>query len=380
MRLMERLVRAGSVAAVGLATFTAHTLSGQEVTSPDGEPRAGWEDGAFFLESAGGDARLTLGGRLQPRYEFRNRPGGQDTSSFFMRRIRADLRGQVLDERVSFRIMPELARTAELRDGWVEIALHPALQIRGGQFVVPFHWHRFVSGNRQFFAERSEPAETFGVPTGYDIGVGVHGRNDTNTLAYGAGLFDGAGRNVGESNSTGHMVSGRVTWAPEGVLPDEEPDFAYSEEEALAVGLGVQGATRNEVRDWDLARSDAGNSRADWAATTADVNFRHRGLSAVAEGYARRVAPDDPQVSPYTGWAYTLGAGYFVVPGEYEIAGRLSRQALDRRDPDTRTRQWAVALNRYHSGHLWKTHFQVFRNRSGAGTELVALVQLHLQF
>lgn len=371
----------GVLVAVLLLAGVAITsdLNAQTPGSPT-DPRGGWEGGSFFLESADGRFRMTLGGRVQPRYQFRDPAEGESTSSFFLRRLRLDIQGHVLDERLTFRLMPELARTANLRDGWIDFAVGPELRIRAGQQVVPFHWHRFVSGARQHFAERSRPSETFGFPNGYDVGVMIHGRDSENRFAYGIGLFDGAGRNVAESNSSGNLASARITRALLGILPREEPDLAHSENLQLTVGLGIQGATRSEVRGWDLNRSPIGNTRADWTAATGDISFRWRGLSGYGEAYGRWVSPVDPTVAGYSGRAHTLGVGAFLVPRRLEAVARRSEVRLDRRGPGTRERQWGVGLNTYHQGHLWKTHLQYLRTEEAAGRDHVLLLQLHLQF
>jgi hypothetical protein len=175
------------------------------------------------------------------------------------------------------------------------------------------------------------------------------------------------------------MASGRLRWAVAGELPVEEPDHAFSEEVQVSLGIGVQAANRNEVRQWDLGRSPTGNQRASWATGTGDVSVRWRGLSGFAEGYLRRVRPDDLQVDPYGGWAHTIGAGYFFVPRRWELVGRHSRLRLDRRDPTTAERVWGLGLNVYHFGHAWKTHIQYLRTTGDQGGADVFLVQLHLQ-
>lgn len=347
---------------------------------PEEAPRAGWEDGSFFLESADGTYRLTLGGRIQPRYELVDPTDAEETSSFFLRRVRLDVQGHLMDERLTFRFMPELAGEVSLRDAWLNYAFDPRLELRAGQLVVPFHWHRAISGNRQHFAERSRPSETFGFPRGYDAGVAVHGRNRANTLHYGVGLFDGAGRNVRDSDSSGHMASARGAWAITGTVPQEEPDLAHSAEFGTNVGLGLQGAVRNEARAWDLGRSDAANPRADFGAVTGDVSVRWRGFSAFAEGYLRRVHPDASGVDAYTGNAHTLGTGFFVVPRRFEVVPRRSDLRLDRDAPLTRERQWGLGLNAYPADHSWKTHGQILRTSEAARSRTVGPVQIHLQF
>jgi len=366
----------------GQATWERDALRAilAELMAEGGRPTAGLENGRFFIQSSDGNHRLNIGGRVQARYEYRSHPDREDTSSFYLRRVRLDVRGHLIDPRLTYRIMPELARAANLRDGWINYRFARALAVRAGQFTVPFQWHRYISGNRQQFMERGVPSNTFGVPGGYDIGVGVHGRNAADTLSYGAGLFDGAGRNTRESNSSGHLASGRLTWSALGQLPREEPDLAYTEQVQLTVGAGLQGANKNEVRAWDMERSAIGNRRADWSTATTDISLRWRGASLVTDGYLRRVKPDDSAVDAYTGWAYMISGGYFIEPRKVEVIGRFSQLMLDRDARDTRTREWGAGLNIYHQGHGWKTQVNYTNQRQDAGTEQVFAVQKHVAF
>jgi phosphate-selective porin OprO and OprP len=336
------------------------------------------------LEDPARPLRLEIGGVVQPRYEHTSRQGEEDLSSFFMRRVRLDLRGSVLDPRLTFRILPELNRSATLRDAWLDFAFSPQARVRFGQLQVPFQWHRFVSPSRQHFAERGLPSETFGFPDGRDIGVLFHGESPGRTMAWGVGIFDGAGRNIQHSHSSGHMATGRLGVALLGDLPREEGDLARRPTPGLAFGLGLQGATRNEVRAWDLGRSPGGNRRANWATATLDASFRWNGASLVAEVYRRRVDPDDPAVDRYDGEAFHLSAGYFLVPGRLEGVARYSELHLDREAPGTREREWGVGLNLSHRGHDSKVRAQYLAHeRQIAGvfrTTGTFLVDYYLQF
>ncbi len=170
---------------------------------------AGWDRG-FYLASADENYRLHIGGWIQPRYEYQNRSDRdpEATSSFFMRRVRLDVRGHVFTPDLTFRVLSEHARTSDLRDGCINYAFTPGFQVRFGQFTAPFQWHRYVSPRRQHFADRGVPSETFGWFQGRDVGVMTHGRLGDDKLVYGIGFFDGAGRNVATSNSDGHMATG----------------------------------------------------------------------------------------------------------------------------------------------------------------------------
>ncbi len=341
---------------------------------------AGWDRG-FYLRSADGDFRLNIGGWIQPRYEFRAGEGEEDTSSFTMRRVRLDLRGHVLRPELTFRVMSEHARSSNLRDAWIDYAFTPAMQLRAGQFTVPFQWHRFIGPRRQHFAERGVPSETFGFLQGRDIGIMAHGRLMQDRLAYGAGLFDGAGRNVDVSNSSGHMASARATWAALGALPREESDYAGSKRPQVSIGAGVQGAWRNERRDWALGRSEEENGRGDWITGTVDTRVAWRGISLAADGYLRRVDPEDITVAACTGWAYMISAGYFVVPRSIEVVGRWSQLQADQDDLDTRRDEWGAGVNVYHRGHDWKTRINYLVETGGTEDDVrTFLVEWHLQF
>jgi phosphate-selective porin OprO and OprP len=324
---------------------------------------------------------MNIGGWLQPRYEFTSRQDAEDLNSFYIRRLRLDVRGHVLSPNLTFRLMPEFARTANLRDGWINYAFTPEMQVRAGQFTVPFQWHRFVGPRRQHFAERGVPSETFGFPTGRDAGIMLHGQNAARTWNYGLGVFDGAGRNVQFSNSSGLLLSGRLGVAALGQVPTDETDYrANITQPNLAFGAGVQAAQKNEVRAWDLGRSETRDRRANWVSGTLDTQFRYRGFSAAAEGYLRRVNPRDGAVGSYTGRAFMLTSGYAIVPDQYEVVGRFSRLRHDVNDPNTTEEEWGVGLNIYHQAHDWKTRIN-YLNHSGFGFRTgTVIVEHHLQF
>jgi len=354
-------------------------LQGLAPLPPDTVAR--WTPGTLVLTSADNSFRLELGGVIQPRMQAMSPVQGENRNSFLMRRVRVDLQGTFMDGLLGFRILPELAGgSASLLDGWVELDVTPMVRLRAGQFVVPFHWQRAVSAARQHFTERGQPSEAFGFAGAWDAGVALFGSNAENTLSYGLGIFDGAGRNVGLSNSSGLMGSGRLAWAPLGTLPREESDLAFSQALQASLGLALQGATRNEIRAWDLDRSPVGNRRADWVTGTADLTARWRGISAAGELYLRRVEPDDPEVDRYTGWAHMTTVGYFLIPTRTEVVGRHSRLRLDRDDGDTRSEEWGVGVNLYHAGHDLKTQFHYWNRRRPAGTEHLFVAQLQLLF
>ncbi len=345
------------------------------------DPPVSMRADGFAVGTADDTFGLRIGGRVQVRYAYERRPDAEDLSSFFIRRLRVDVRGYVHDPALTFRIMPELAREATLRDGWFNYAHTPRLQVRAGQMPVPFQGQRAISGMRQHFVERGLPSGAFGFPNGYDIGVMLHGRNEQDRTAYGFGIYDGAGRNVKDSHSRGNMVSTRVALAPLGRLPYEESDYAFSEAPQLAIGFGAQAAWLNEVRAWDLGRSGEEDPRAHWAAVTADARLAWRGLSLVTEGYLREVAPRADDVDRYDGWAWMVSIGCFLVPQRVEAVARYAQLRHDRSDTDTAESDWGAGVNLYLRGHRWKLRFNyLHHDQARTGRTEQFIIENHLQF
>jgi hypothetical protein len=241
-----------------------------------------------------------------------------------------------------------------------------------------------VSPRRQHFNERGLASETFGFPGGRDLGVMAFGGDTGGRLGWWVGVFDGAGLNVVRSTSSGHVASGRVGYAPLGTLPREEGDIQRSAAPNVALGLGAQGATRNEIRSWDLGRSPAANGRADWLTGTGDVSIRWQGASLAADGYLRRVWPDDLAVDPYTGAGFMVSGGYTLITGRLDVVGRWSEVRLDREDPWTERREWGLGLNLYLVGHDAKTRIQLLSDRArrpdGPARGLMFFIEQHVQF
>ena len=289
------------------------------------------EESAIFSEY------LSVGGRLQPRYEYTRHQGNkEDLSSFYLRRARIDFRGEMFGEKLTFRIMPELAREATMRDAWLNYEFSNAIQIRAGQMPVPYQWHRFVSSTRQYFAERSIISESFGVPGGYDIGIMLHRKDQANIIQLEAGFFDGSGRNTKLSNSNGNLASGRMSLALMGTLPKSEVSLSRTEEPSLAIGTAIQAANKNESRNWSIGRSASANYRSSYLSSGADLYFNYKSISIAGEIHHRLVSPDDEDVENYNGTGYMATAGFVILPGRIDIAGRYSELNADNSDATTK--------------------------------------------
>lgn len=308
-------------------------------------------------------------GRVQPRYEYERRDGQADHSSFFIRRARLDFRGHAHGRALTWRIMPELARTATLRDAWLDYAFSDAVRIRFGQYSVPFNWARDSSSSRHQFIERPVANNDFQWNDGRDIGVMLHG-DIGERVRYGIGAFGGEGGNVRRTGSNGNLFAGRVTFAPVGSYPSSEALVQRVDGANVAFGLGAGINRKHTTADWQDA---------DVTGLAADAHYQAGPFSAQLAGYYRDV---DPRASAaFDGNGYTAQAGMLIVPGRIFGGLRYSRSEPDGDVPAGAGRELLAGLQVYHDGHGAKVHLEAgrLRRHDGAGWRDTRLVRVQYQ-
>jgi hypothetical protein len=336
----------------------------QDPVAPEAQPEtpksvATWNRSLLFT-APDGRASLQLGGRIQPRYEYERRENAANLSSFFIRRIRLDFRGHASTPDLTYRIIPELARTASLRDGYINYRRQAGLEIRFGQFSVPFGWERDVSSSRHQFVERSLANGEFEWKDGRDLGVMVHGKPHE-TLRYGIGLFGGEGQNVRRTTTDGHLFTTRITYAAQGEFPESEALVQPVPEQNLSFGLGLGYANKNAARDWHPW--SPGSQTAQVFTATADAHLQMNRFSNHLIGFYRDV--DTRHGAPsYDGFGATLQAGYLILPDRLFGSIRFGYSEPNTGETRGKERELLLGFQLFQFGHNAKMHFEVGRLQS----------------
>ncbi len=252
-----------------------------------------------------------------------------------------------------------------MRDIWLQYALGEHLGLRAGQFTVPFGLSRDIGGPNRLFTELSIAGNQFEVPAGRDTGIALLGGAGDDS-AWAIGVFDGRGRldqRDDRPSTSGHLFSARGAWAPVGMVPRDNTTVGQAVERTVALGVGVQAANRNHLRDWSRGVEDTvDNQRADWVTTTADavIKFGHTSLSLAA--FRRDVSPD--QTASYHDLGAELELAQSLPMEGLEFAARhavLRHDAGDDLGTDERwQREWGAGLNWYHRGQRQKTQLMWF--------------------
>lgn len=186
--------------------------------------------GPFEVASSDGRHRLRVGLSLQLRLTFTSADKGPDTAressaELLARRLRPSLRGSFFGGRIeSFIQLSTLPGSLELLDLYVNLARWSQLQLRLGQFKIPFTRYRTQLFSRLTFVEWAPAARYFGSER--QLGLTLHnGYERPPRLAYELGIFSG-------TNSSRSFANGIAT-----VYGEPLPNPSDLSQPALPVSL-----------------------------------------------------------------------------------------------------------------------------------------------
>lgn len=155
--------------------------------------------------------QLTVSGYTQ--FLFTSHTETEDT--FSLRRARLSLGGNIL-KKLRFKLQANLVSSPALVDALAEFLLTEKLNLRGGQFLVPFSLEGTTSASQLLTINRSRVIELLAPgrdngSAGRDIGLVAFGR--LSIFNYTLGLLNGSGTNKKDDN--GHKdFAGRIMASP----------------------------------------------------------------------------------------------------------------------------------------------------------------------
>lgn len=346
---------------------------------------------------------LTVRGRIQVRDTVKIEPD-ETTNEINIKTVRLFFQGHVLSPDIKYSLQLALGgndfepgSSSPLFDAWVDYTGIRDLQIRVGQFFVPFDRARTI---REFALQLVDrPLVVSELTLDRDVGL-MLSSNDlfgTKVLGYHLGIFGGEGRNRFGGEETGFLYVGRVVLRPFGAFDDDqEGDIARLPKPRLAVAIaGAYNQATNRPRSTTGTAYKAG--RFDYKHAAADLVFKYAGLSLLGEVLYRRGTPDaitgEVEGKEVTEWSRS-GFGYLAQVGvmltkQVEIAGRWDQLiAADKTDPalikqaEEQGYEIGGGLNWYLNGHLFKVQADyAYQFGSGVtGGRQLARLQLDASF
>lgn len=171
------------------------------------------------------DEHLSLSGYLQGGYSW-NTDSNPETT-FYLKRARISLTGNAPEEKFDYRLQVDMAGSPKICDLYFRYKPSPAFGMQLGQFKLPFAIENDIYGPTKFeFIDYSYITTLFArnnaqydglAATGRDLGFQVYGSlgeaDGYHALSYNIGIFNGAGINGKDHNSSKDLV-GRVIYKP----------------------------------------------------------------------------------------------------------------------------------------------------------------------
>lgn len=383
------------------------TMSGEKAAWTE-KFEAGYKKGLYF-KSKDGNWKMKFRIRGQFTALVRDQKDGLTRTNFTIARLRLKWNGNAFRPWFLYTLQFGTRDDAELRDLYFDAAYKKSIAPRVGQYKVPFGRQELTSSSALQFVLRSIVNAEFGY--GRDRGFGLNGVVGQN-FAYGAGVFNGAGRNNVSLNSN-LLWAGRTQfmWSNGGKLKYKGdsfvsggdytivPNFTKIAGGVFAAGMGVVGIKINRNQDPQVPAGgigrrmdELGTNVAQVTSITGDLNYKHPRFNVQGAYYGRWISPDDTIGSTAFDQGFNVQAGLFVVPREWEIAGRFAYIDYDdganinlgEGDARDRTYSLTAGLNYYIShDHRWKIQatYSYLNTEDVSGTETVAdsILQAQLQ-
>ncbi|MFW6066812.1 MAG: porin [Myxococcota bacterium] len=256
----------------------------------------------LVAESADGDFALKLRVRTQLLYTWvHDGPSGNDAQSFQLRRSRVVFEGNLFGEHNEYKVELAVAPRDMSADPDVGPTLTPILdtyfnfthlrdlQVRVGQYKVPFSRERVISSGDLEFVDRSITNAEFTVDR--DIGLELFSDDllGLDKLRYHAGVYMGAGRDAFQLDDFDMMYLARLEYLPFGMFADyKQGDFERLLAPRLSIGAGYAYLDAATGTRGILGDPPADGGTTDYHVATADAVFMYGGLSVTGRGFYRK--------------------------------------------------------------------------------------------
>jgi hypothetical protein len=266
----------------------------------------------------------------------------------------------------------EAGNASPVFDAFIEYNRLRDLNVRVGQYFVPFDRARTIKEFALQFVDRQQPVQEFTLDR--DVGIMFSSQNlfgSRGILAYNLFVGGGDGKNRFGAQSIGFLYILRLAVRPWGAFDDDmEGDLLRLKRPRLAIAFA--GAYNHGT---NRQKSTFGNTLQggglDYGHAAADLVFKHSGFSLLAEVVYRQalqdyVGPDTAREYSRSGWGWFVQAG-MMVHRLVEIVARYDQiYAFDGTDPtliktvQDAGQQAGAGFNIYLNGHQFKIQSDYF--------------------
>ncbi len=328
----------------------------------------------FTFTSADEKFQLSLGGRMQFRYTFTDFDTADfntksDSSSWDAKRIKLFLNGYAYTKDLTYKLELDLRQSGSskmLQDAFINYKFMDEVQLRAGQYKVPFARQELTSDGSLSFVDRSPVVDAF--KASYDLGAMAHGKIADGIAYYNLGVFGGLGQTTARATND-NMLAARVAVNPFGDMPYNEPDFDRTKKPLLSIGANYfRNTLQNNGTSFEGAASNYAGSNGWLGAGRSfvssngqkvsvdsfgvDLAFKWMGLALQGE-YLLGQAENDITNQLLRAHGFYAQAGYMILP-KLEAAVRYSYYDPNRDVSNDLRTEVIGALSYYFNKHNLK--------------------------
>lgn len=348
---------------------------------------------------------VRLNGRIQNLYSGQlDLVGDEYNDRFSVRRARLKFDGFAFSPKLEYKIELGLSNqdiaggTAQngntaniVLDAVARWNFAPGYSLWFGQTKLPGNRERIVSSQKLQFVDRSLLNSRYNLDR--DIGIQLHHES-----AVGRGLFRqiaavsmGEGRNITTGNQGGYDYTARLEYLPFGEFKSDG-DYSggdLSREESPKLSLAAAYDFNDDASRENGQLGPFSDQNRDLKTLFADVMFKYRGFSAMAEYADRRTSGTPVLTTDATGAvtsAFVTGTGFNVQAGylflnNVEIAGRYTTITPEHITQRPDNHQYTLGVSKYLAGHTVKVQSDVSLLREAAeNSQLMYRFQVEIGF
>ena len=311
---------------------------------------------------ATGNFELWVGGLFQFEYFGITRKDAQNTNNFRVKEARFYFKGKAFVEGFTYKFQWSGNAGVTLLDAYGNYVVAEGVQIRFGQFKVPYSRQALVSSGQLEFMNRSIVTNVFA--PGRDIGIMAHdvvkfGENENDmALEWAFGLFNGDGTNVSGNDNNWLGWAARLGFYPMGFVKYGETDFAQGDDVKFGIAASY----------YSVRNRPAGNTVKDdrWQF---DAVLTWAGLYVEGEYHSMSLNPDGSSAIDNKGWF--VQAGYLIADTNIEVMARYSMIDWDRATGLKNSKEWVIGAAWYPEGfgHPFKIVLQIGEFKSDSDND-----------
>jgi len=332
------------------------------------------------------------------------------SSEFLIRRVRVKLGGFVYHPKLVYKFQigltnNDISGASIHTDGAPRMILDAVIKwnfyknftLWAGQAKLPGNREQVISSGSLQFVDRSQLNANFNI--GRDMGFQIHhhfklGKNFM--IREIAAVSHGEGRNITGKNLGGYQYTGKVEFLPFGKF-ESDGDYIGSaikgEEKPKLALAGTYDfnnrAVKNKSNQGNHLINDAGYFETDIITVFADMMFKYKGISLMAE-YAARTAEQDSALNvdgTKTGDVVGVGSGMnlqlgYMFKNNWEVAGRYTLTDWANTVGKGSQTQYTISVSKFLKEHKLKVQSDITYSmvENNPNSELIYRLQLDVHF